>query len=66
MITISISKGRSQKMEAYSYVSNIALEIWEYYFMVYYNKLKLYMDKVKVTPNEGDTFYVNSKDKIKY
>ena len=66
MKTISISKGRSQEMKAYCYVSYIALEIWEYYFMLYCNKLKLYMDKVKVTINEGDTFYVNSEDKIVY
>lgn len=53
-------------MGTYYSVSYIAFEILEYYFMVFCNKLKLYVENVKVTINEGGTFYVNSVDKIEY
>lgn len=62
----TISKGGSQNMGTYYSVSYIAFEILEYYFMVFCNKLKLYVENVKVTINEGGTFYVNSVDKIEY
>lgn len=35
-------------------------------FMVYWNKLKLYIENVKVTINEEGIFYVNGEDKIEY